>query len=93
MLQLPALLRHQGEGPSSERFVRLSSDPVTLQDTVDALLDHHDLARSTRRVYRASLTTLVAELGLGDRRWRATRPEGGRMVRDLAGGRRHPPRG
>jgi hypothetical protein len=26
-------------------------------------LDHHDLARSTRRVYRASLASLVAMLG------------------------------
>jgi hypothetical protein len=33
--------------------VRLSSGTVTLQDAVEAFLDHHDLARSTRRVYRA----------------------------------------
>jgi hypothetical protein len=33
--------------------VRLSSGTVTLKDAVDAFLDHHDLARSTRRVYRA----------------------------------------
>jgi integrase len=43
--------------------VRLSGGTVTLQDAVDAFLDHHDLARSTRRVYRASLASLVAELG------------------------------
>jgi integrase/recombinase XerD len=42
--------------------VRLSGGTVTLQDAVDAFLDHHDLARSTRRVYRASLASLVAEL-------------------------------
>jgi site-specific recombinase XerD len=36
---------------------------VTLQDAVEAFLDQHDLARSTRRVYRASLASLVAELG------------------------------
>jgi hypothetical protein len=29
----------------------------------DAFLDQHDLARSTRRVYRASLASLVAGLG------------------------------
>jgi integrase len=34
-----------------------------LQDAADALLDHHDLARSTRRVYRTSLASLVTELG------------------------------
>jgi hypothetical protein len=33
--------------------VRLSGGMVTLQDAADAFLDHHDLARSTRRVYRA----------------------------------------
>jgi hypothetical protein len=44
--------------------VRLSSGgTVTLQNAVDAFLDHHDLARSTRRVYRASLASLVTELG------------------------------
>jgi integrase len=43
--------------------VRLSGGTVTLQDAVDAFLDHHDLARSTRRVYRASLASLVAALG------------------------------
>jgi integrase/recombinase XerC/integrase/recombinase XerD len=42
--------------------VRLSGGTVTLQDAVDAFLDHHDFARSTRRVYRASLTSLVAGL-------------------------------
>ena len=43
--------------------VQLSGGAVTLQAAVDAFLDHHDLARSTRRVYRASLASLVAELG------------------------------
>jgi site-specific recombinase XerD len=43
--------------------VRLSGGTVTLQDAVDAFLDHHDLARSARRVYRATLASLVAELG------------------------------
>jgi hypothetical protein len=36
---------------------------VTVQAAVDAFLDHQDLARSTRRVYWASLASLVAELG------------------------------
>jgi integrase/recombinase XerC/integrase/recombinase XerD len=36
---------------------------VTLQDAVEAFLDQHELARSTRRVYRASLANLVAGLG------------------------------
>ena len=36
---------------------------VTLQAAIDAFLDDSDLARSTRRVYRASLASLVAELG------------------------------
>jgi hypothetical protein len=44
------------------KVVRLSSGTVTLQDAADAFLDQHDLARSTRRVYRASLASLVAEL-------------------------------
>jgi integrase len=44
------------------KVVRLSSGTVTLQDAVEAFLDHHELARSTRRVYRASLASLVAEL-------------------------------
>jgi hypothetical protein len=34
-----------------------------VQEAVEAFLDQHDLARSTRRVYRASLTSLVAECG------------------------------
>jgi hypothetical protein len=45
------------------KVVRLSGGTVTLQDAVEAYLDHHNLARSTRRVYRASLASLVAELG------------------------------
>jgi site-specific recombinase XerD len=43
--------------------VRLPGGTVTLQDAADAFFDHHDLARSTRRVYRASLASLVAGLG------------------------------
>jgi hypothetical protein len=43
--------------------VRLPGGTVTLQAAVDAFLEHQDLARSTRRVYRASLASLVAELG------------------------------
>jgi integrase len=43
--------------------VRLPSNTTTLQDAADAFLDHHDLARSTRRVYGASLASLVAGLG------------------------------
>jgi hypothetical protein len=35
--------------------VRLPGDSMTLQAAVDAFLEHHDLAPSTRRVYRASL--------------------------------------
>jgi hypothetical protein len=36
---------------------------VTLQDAVEAFLDQRNLARSTQRVYRASLAGLVAGLG------------------------------
>jgi integrase/recombinase XerC/integrase/recombinase XerD len=36
---------------------------VTLHDAVDAFLEHHDLAPSTRRVYRASLADLAAAFG------------------------------
>jgi hypothetical protein len=43
--------------------VRLPSDTTTLQHAVDAFLDHHDLAHSTRRVYRASLASLAAGVG------------------------------
>jgi hypothetical protein len=43
--------------------VRLPGGTVTLQDAADAFLDHHDLARSTRRGYRASLASLVAGPG------------------------------
>ena len=42
--------------------IPLPGGTVTLQDAVDAFLDHHDLARSTRRVYRASHASLVAAL-------------------------------
>ena len=42
--------------------VRLPGGRTTLQEAANAFLDHHDLARSTRRVYRASLASLVAEL-------------------------------
>jgi integrase/recombinase XerD len=43
--------------------VRLPGGTTTLQDAADAFLDHHDLAPSTRRVYRASLASLAAGLG------------------------------
>jgi integrase/recombinase XerD len=50
--------------------VRLPAGIVVLQEAVDAFLEHHDLAPSTRRVYRASLAGLAAALGpataLGD---------------------------
>jgi integrase/recombinase XerD len=45
------------------QVVRLPGGTMTLQDAVDAFLDQRDLARSTRRVYRASLASLVAGLG------------------------------
>jgi hypothetical protein len=35
--------------------VRLPAGTVMLQDAADAFLDHPDLARSTRCVYRASI--------------------------------------
>ena len=43
--------------------VRLPRNTTTLQDAAEAFLEHHELARSTRRVYRASLASLVAGLG------------------------------
>ena len=45
------------------KVVPLPDGTMTLQAAVHAFLDHHDLARSTRRVYRASLASLVAGLG------------------------------
>jgi hypothetical protein len=42
---------------------RLPRKTTTLQGAADAFLDHHDLARSTRRGYRASLASLIAGLG------------------------------
>jgi hypothetical protein len=53
----------QERGIPVAEVVRLSSGTVILQAAVDAFLDHQDLARSTRRVYRASLSSLIAELG------------------------------
>jgi hypothetical protein len=50
-------------GPLVGEVVRLSGGTVTLQDAVDAFLNQHDLARSTRRVYRVSLASLAAGLG------------------------------
>jgi site-specific recombinase XerD len=38
---------------------------VSIQDAVDSFLDHQELARSTRRVYRASLASVVTGLGPG----------------------------
>jgi site-specific recombinase XerD len=43
--------------------VRLPGSRTMLQDATDAFLEQHDLARSTRRIYRASLASLVAGLG------------------------------
>jgi hypothetical protein len=43
--------------------VQLPGGAVSLQAAVDAFLDHHDLAPSTRRVYRASLANLATQLG------------------------------
>jgi site-specific recombinase XerD len=45
------------------KVMRLSGGTVTLRDAADAFLDNQDLARSTRRVYRASLASLAAGLG------------------------------
>jgi integrase len=42
--------------------VRLPGGTVTLEEAVDAFLDQHHLARSTRHVYRASLASLVTGL-------------------------------
>ena len=53
----------QERGIPVAEVVRLSSGTVILQAAVDAFLDHQDLARSTRRVYRAPLSSLIAELG------------------------------
>jgi site-specific recombinase XerD len=63
MLQLPAFAATPEEGVAMGEVVQLPGGTVTLQDAVGAFLDHPDLARSTRRVYRASLASLVAELG------------------------------
>ena len=58
--------------------VRLPDSTVTLRDAADAFLDQ-DLARSTRRVYRASLASLVA--GLGPRPVLVScHPAGGRLI-------------
>jgi hypothetical protein len=59
----PRLLRHQEVEVPVGEIVRLPAGTVLLQDAADAFLDQHDLARSTRRVYRASLANLIAELG------------------------------
>jgi hypothetical protein len=45
--------------------VRLPASTVALQDAVDAFLEHHDVAHSTRRVYRASLGGLAAAFDPG----------------------------
>jgi site-specific recombinase XerD len=65
MLQLPAFAATPRREALVGEVVRLSGGTVTLQDAADAFLDQHDLARSTRRVYRASLASLVAGLGAG----------------------------
>jgi len=59
----PHLLRHPRRGNPSgggRATPRRHRDP---QDAVEAFLEQHELALSTRRVYRASLTSLVAGLG------------------------------
>jgi site-specific recombinase XerD len=43
--------------------VRLPGDTVSLEAAVDAFLEHHHLAPSTRRVYRVSLDSSVAQFG------------------------------
>jgi hypothetical protein len=43
--------------------MRLPAGTVTLQEAVDGFLEHHDLAPSSRRVYRASLDSLVVQFG------------------------------
>jgi integrase len=43
--------------------VRMPTEPVTLAAAAAAFLDRHDVAGSTRRVYRSSLLTLVEGLG------------------------------
>jgi hypothetical protein len=62
--------------------VRLPGGTMTLQDAVEAFLDQSDLARSTRRVYRALLGSLVAGLGpasaVGE-----VGPDAGRLSRSL----------
>jgi hypothetical protein len=63
MLELPAFAATPEEGHPMGQVVRLPGGITTLQDAADAFLDHHDLAHSTRRVYRASLASLVVGLG------------------------------
>jgi hypothetical protein len=43
--------------------VRLPGGTLTFQAAVDAFLSQHELASSTRRVYRASLAGLAAAIG------------------------------
>jgi hypothetical protein len=61
----PRLLRHPRRGGPMAEVVRLPASTVALQDAVDAFLEHHDVAHSTRRVYRASLGGLAATFGPG----------------------------
>jgi hypothetical protein len=63
MLELPAFAATPEGGHPMGQFVRLPGGITTLQDAADAFLDHHDLAHSNRRVYRASLASLVVGLG------------------------------
>jgi hypothetical protein len=63
MLELPAFAATPEEGTPMGQVVQLPGGRTTLQDAADAFLDQHDLARSTRRVYRASLASLIAGLG------------------------------
>jgi hypothetical protein len=64
-LELPAFLRHPRRGAPMGEVVRLPASTVALQDAVDAFLEHHDVAHSTRRVYLASLGGLAAAFGPG----------------------------
>src|SRR5215218_10913520 len=87
----PHLLRRPRRGPPVGQVVRLPGGMMTLEDAVDAFLDQHNLARSTRRVYRVSLASRGRRARPGDRGWRAVRPEGRRLVSRRHARRRRPP--
>ena len=79
-LELPAFAATTRRGAFVGEVVRLSSGTVPLQDAADAFLDHHDLARSTRR----GLPGLARQPARGPRpahrRWRAVRPDAHHLV-------------